>query len=170
MSLLVLIATFKPNSKLVKSKLKSKPVQYASTTTAVPSAPTKAAPTKAHLAREIQFDLRVARLSLLADIVSNTFVTVAPSPSTSEGSNSQTFFIIASAFTSFASGVVPAMQSLALCIMQARALREGDGAGGEVDVGRLFGGMAVLQAVGQMILGVCLSFLNFLTVPYQVLW
>ena len=59
------------------------------------------------------------------------------------------------------------MQSLALCIVQARVLagagdEGGGGAGGEgaagVGIGRLFGALAVLQAVGQMIIAVSTVF------------
>lgn len=64
--------------------------------------------------------------------------------------------------SSFGSGLVPATHSLALCILQARALSlpDVDGVDGlikpdaDVEVGKLFGALAVLQAVGQMILGV----------------
>jgi len=64
--------------------------------------------------------------------------------------------------SSFGSGSVPAIESLALCIAQAQALNavgnsdsEGEGERkGEVDVGRLFGALAVLQAIGQTIAGV----------------
>lgn len=51
---------------------------------------------------------------------------------------------------------MPAVQSLALCIIHARTLIAGreinEGKGGE-GVGKLFGAFAVIQATGQMILG-----------------
>jgi len=64
-------------------------------------------------------------------------------------------FVAASSLSSFGSGVVPALQSLALCVLQSRSLANAGAGGNEEDVGigRLFGALAVLQAVGQMILG-----------------
>ncbi len=51
---------------------------------------------------------------------------------------------------------MPAVQSLALCILHARTLIAGgevsEGKGGD-GVGKLFGAFAVIQATGQMILG-----------------
>lgn len=54
-------------------------------------------------------------------------------------------------------GVVPAIQSLALCIVQARSLLAAEAGQPTVDAGTgtLFGALAVLQASGQMVLGVC---------------
>ncbi|RDB26264.1 putative membrane protein C14C4.07 [Hypsizygus marmoreus] len=123
--------------------------------------------TKALLAREISFDLLLARLSLLVDILSNTFVMLAPMPSfkvdSLNGSSaslihskeqSQAMFVLATTLSSLGTGVVPAIQSLALCIMQVRALDSGKEVadGKEEGVGELFGALAVLQTVGQMIL------------------
>jgi hypothetical protein len=59
--------------------------------------------------------------------------------------------------------LIPAIHSLALCIVQARALLETEANSGtdaaapeliESSTGKLFGALAVLQAIGQMILGV----------------
>ena len=64
-------------------------------------------------------------------------------------------FVAATSLSSFGSGVIPAVQSLALCTLQSRSLANAS-AGvttADVDIGRLFGALAVLQAVGQMILG-----------------
>lgn len=116
----------------------------------------------------------LTKLSLAIDIISNVCVTLAPAPtykvhgvsalakaehSTKE---SQALFVLGSSLSSMGSGAVPAVQSLALCIVQARALISGnaDGEDGSAKgVGRLFGALAVLQAVGQMILGVCVPLL-----------
>ena len=75
--------------------------------------------------------------------------------------------MVASTLSGMGSGVVPAVHSLALCLLQVRDLdsnidrvdanrveTRGEGAGG------LFGAFAVLDTIGQMILGV--SFLFFL--------
>jgi len=59
--------------------------------------------------------------------------------------------------SSFGAGMVPAIQSVAMCMLHLRA----DGQDGEppankegAEVGKLFGAFAVLQAIGSMILGV----------------
>ena len=130
----------------------------------------KPKPTRAQLGQEIKFDLRLARCSLVMEMISHTLVAVLPSPSLGlnrvrnlEGSNdfkrSQVMFVVASSLTGLGSGAVPAIHSLALCMMQVRAL---DAKAGQQEVdskdeegtGALFGALAVLQAVGQMILGV----------------
>jgi hypothetical protein len=108
------------------------------------------------------FDLFLTRLSFILDITSHTFVALFPSPpaqihalSKRSGSYSQIMFVAASSLSSFGSGVMPAVQSLALCVMQSRSLANASAGGTKEDVGigRLFGALAVLQAVGQMILG-----------------
>ncbi|KIY64181.1 hypothetical protein CYLTODRAFT_358854 [Cylindrobasidium torrendii FP15055 ss-10] len=149
------ISTFKPKSK-----------------NAGKSTPGK--PTKAHLGREIGFDLLVSRLSVMIDIISNVLVVMTPSPTykvhqlftdsvsssasapTPASSHSLALFVMASGLGCMGSGVIPAVQSLALLIVQARTLVSGgevtQGKGGE-GVGKIFGAFAVLQATGQMILG-----------------
>jgi len=64
-------------------------------------------------------------------------------------------FVVASSLNGLGSGALPAIHSLALCMMQARALGAKVAGQPEVDeqTGALFGGLAVLQAVGQTILG-----------------
>ena len=130
----------------------------------------KPKPTRAQLGQEIKFDLRLARCSLVMEMISHTLVAVLPSPSLGlnrvqnlEDSNdfkrSQAMFVVASSLTGLGSGAVPAIHSLALCMMQVRGL---DAKAGQQEVdskdeegtGALFGALAVLQAVGQMILGV----------------
>jgi hypothetical protein len=91
------------------------------------------------LAREIHFDLYVARGSLIVDILSHTLVTLT-TPS------SQFLFVAFTSLSSLGSGLIPAVQSLALCILQA--------SGASADVGKLFGALAVIQAIGSTILGV----------------
>ncbi|TRM68665.1 major facilitator superfamily domain-containing protein [Schizophyllum amplum] len=132
----------------------------------------KAAPTLAGLATEINFDLNLARISVSLDIVSNVLVCMLPLPnydthkalaaSGTTGRRAEVMFALASAITSFGGCTVPAVQSLALCVLQARALlaeSAGPGAdsapaaGEDGNVGRVFGALAVLQAAAQMILG-----------------
>ncbi|KAK0469666.1 major facilitator superfamily domain-containing protein [Desarmillaria tabescens] len=130
---------------------------------------TKPKSTKAHLAQEIRFDLFLTRTSFIIDIVSNVLVVLSPAPiykvhvsssssSTPASRHSEALFVMASSLTSMGSGVVPAVQSLALCITQARTIIETgtvpeDQAKGSAGIGKLFGALAVLQATGQMILG-----------------
>ncbi|KAF5342443.1 hypothetical protein D9611_001500 [Ephemerocybe angulata] len=176
------------------------------------------------LGKSIQFDLRLARLSLFVDLLSNILITVTPSPSFHASSlryymdsrfgagasavtvvpggggpmshgQSQAMFVAASSLSALGGGLVPAVHSLALCIVQVRALEPEYGVSGygardssvdtaivgygsvvsstrassvasssgengpaaqaspAVDSGSLFGAFAVLQALGQMILG-----------------
>ncbi|KAJ7367765.1 hypothetical protein DFH08DRAFT_676719 [Mycena albidolilacea] len=159
------IARFKPKSTLPKTK------SVAGVKAVKPK------PTKAHLAREIDFDLRLARISLCIDIVANTAIVVAPAPSPHEHAqfaainaattdsqfqSSQALFVVSSWIASWGAGLIPAIHSLALCIIQARALLETEANSGtdatapkliESSTGKLFGALAVLQAIGQMILG-----------------
>ncbi|KAG5221374.1 MFS substrate transporter [Salix suchowensis] len=75
----------------------------------------------------------LCRASLMLDITSNVLVVLSPSPAykvhaspSNSGSpveaHSQALFVMASSLTSFGCGFMPAVQSLALCILQARAL------------------------------------------------
>ncbi|KAJ7723459.1 major facilitator superfamily domain-containing protein [Mycena maculata] len=154
----LVISVFKPKSQLPK-------------TPGVKAVKPK--PTKEHLSREIKFDLRLARISLVIDILANTAIILAPAPLhtqlvqnaagttnvDSQFRNSQALFVVASGMASWGAGLVPAIQSLALCIVQARALLEADSQDDAVVVdvgvgaGGLFGALAMLQAIGQMILG-----------------
>jgi hypothetical protein len=146
----VIIVTFKPKPKTKPSMLK-------------PGTALKPKPTRAVLAQEMHFDLFLTRLCFILDILSNTFVVLSPSPSATihalstrtASSYSQIMFVAASSLSSFGSGVVPAVQSLALCILQSRSISNANAGCNEEDVGigRLFGALAVLQAVGQMIIG-----------------
>lgn len=82
-------------------------------------------------------------------------------------------FVLASSLSGMGGGLQPAVQSLALCIMQSRQAAEGgegadgqgvNGKGGVEGMGKLFGALAVLQAAGLMIIGVsrvfCVSFVG----------
>ncbi|KAI0353780.1 MFS general substrate transporter [Trametes cingulata] len=122
-----LIAMFKPRPKVP---------QVSASSDGQPKKTAK--PTPAALAREMRFDLSLIRGSLFIDLLSHALVTLSPANA------SPTLFVGATALSSFGAGLVPATNSLALCIMQAR---------GEDDAGKLFGAFSVLQAVGQMILG-----------------
>ncbi|KAG1729637.1 major facilitator superfamily domain-containing protein [Suillus paluster] len=137
------------------------------TTPANPAAPkSKPKPTKSHLFSEMQFDLRVVRYSMFIDFLSHALVVIAPLPSraVNEAWWSQFMFVGATSLACAGAGVMPGVQSLALCTLQGRALvtkevavRAGEAQEHDDDVelepGKLFGALAVLQAVGQTILG-----------------
>lgn len=160
----------------------------------------KPKPTRAQLGQEITFDLMLTRLSLMVDIIGHALVACLPAPSSrghhrmvktyapediqtlskspvGTNARSEAAFVLASAFNSFGAGSIPAIHSLALCLMQLRVLGRDDaklaskkgGLSGDGDprlwdeeddgvqipgTGELFGALAVLQAIGQMILGV----------------
>ena len=87
--------------------------------------------------------MSLIRGSLFVDLCSHLLVALAPPEYGPAGG--QALFVGATALSSFVAGLVPAVNSLALCIMQAR---------GDTDAGTVFGAFSVLQATGQMILGV----------------
>lgn len=159
---IVIIATFKPKHGPSPSAAGAS----TSSSTGTTSAPVKLKMTKPRLRKEIAFDLFLTRLSLLMDVLANIVITLLPSPgyqthvlvngpSSEQTRRSEVMFVLASSLNSLASGVVPAVQSLALCIMQARVLVTGGPEdAGDNSTGKLFGALAVLQATGQMILGV----------------
>ncbi|KAF9565265.1 MFS general substrate transporter [Agrocybe pediades] len=170
-----LIAFFKPKpasqaEKTVGKKATNNPI---TTSTAVATTGKKPNPTRAQLGQEIKFDLALSRCSLCMDILSHSLVAIFPSPAHASGiaavglrevsyGKSEAMFVFASSLNGMGSGAVPAIHSLALCVMQVRALGASSGEPGEESTamknadegtGQLFGALAVLQAVGQMILG-----------------
>ncbi|KAI0259888.1 major facilitator superfamily domain-containing protein [Gloeopeniophorella convolvens] len=118
-----IIATFKPA-----------PPPSASSTPASPSSPPPAM-----LARSISFDLLVARGSFILDIISHSLVAM-------HLSSSALAFTGATSLASLSSGALPAIHSLAICILQ-RSRQ------GSTELGALFGGLSMLTALGQTILG-----------------
>jgi hypothetical protein len=93
---------------------------------------------RAHLARSITTDLGVVRGSLL-DIVSHSLVAL-------HVSSSPLVFTGITSISALAAGSTPALQSLAICLLQ-RSQK------GSPETGALFGGLSMLTALGQ-ILGV----------------
>ncbi|KAH9959658.1 major facilitator superfamily domain-containing protein [Russula dissimulans] len=90
-----------------------------------------------HLAQSITFDLCVARGSLIIDIISHSLVAIHLSSSP----------LVYTGFTSvsaLATGTVPALQSLAVCIFQRSRPAN-------VEIGALFGGLSLLMALGQIL-------------------
>ncbi|KIK55823.1 hypothetical protein GYMLUDRAFT_47565 [Collybiopsis luxurians FD-317 M1] len=167
------------------SAFKPKPTISSSPNAAHGTKQTKPKPTKTHLASEIRFDLLLARCCIFIDILSPILIFIIPPPSavhqkkmpsgklwiSDPTKRNMILFVLASGLSSVGSGFLPACQSLALCIVQARQLPdriEGEN-GDHVDdedtteqdgknqtntsTGKLFGALSTLQAVGQMILG-----------------
>lgn len=103
----------------------------------------------------MKFDLRITRLSYAIDLLSHTLVSFS---STAPTSAAQAAFVGFTVLSSLGAGVVPSMQSLALCTMQTEAAEDErlglKKPGEQAAIGSLFGALAVLQATGQMILGV----------------
>ena len=122
--------------------------------------------TRPQLAKEIAFDLSLAKLSFLVEMMSDILIALIPTPAYTahvagfmggkkkSRRTSEILFVMASSFSSFGSGVGPSTQSLALCILQIRNLGAGDNTEADAGAGTLFGALAVLQAVGTTILGV----------------
>lgn len=149
-----LIALFKPKPK-PKANLShslSGPASVSAVAIATPSTK-KPKPTLAHLAREMNFDMLLLKLSFFVECLSHTLVALSPA-SLGEG-----FFVAFTTLSSLGSGVIPAASSLALCIMQMQKQASTSAGGSDEDggAGQLFGALAALQAVGQMILGVSFS-------------
>lgn len=133
----VMIATFKP----------AKPVP-------VPGHPVTPAAANAALAEAMRFDKALIGGSLFLDLLSHSLVTLSP---TDYGPYSgQALFVGATTLSCFGAGLMPAVNSLALCIMQSR---------GETDTGKMFGAFSLLQAIGQAVAGVRSSHSCSFTLP-----
>ncbi|KAI0683398.1 major facilitator superfamily domain-containing protein [Cytidiella melzeri] len=147
-----IITTFKPkvNLKQPQSASSSAAVHHdgLSKQPLVPHAK-NTKPTLAQLMNEMKFDVLLLRCSLFLDVLSHTLVSLCPPDA------GQALFVGFTALSSLGSGFHPGVNSVALCILQMRARTSGQNSSGGDDggVGRLFGALAALQAVGQMILG-----------------
>ena len=124
--IIVVILTFKPK----------KPV-------AVPGHPVTPAAANAALAEAMRFDKALIGGSLILDLLSHSLVSL--SPDNYGPYSGQALFVGATTLSCFGAGLIPAVNSLALCIMQSR---------GETDTGRMFGAFSLVQAIGQTIVGV----------------
>jgi hypothetical protein len=96
-----------------------------------------------HLGRSVTFDLGVVRSSVFLDILSHSLVAL-------HVSSSPLIFTAATSISALAAGSTPALQSLAICILQRPRQ-------GSPEIGALFGGLNMLTALGD-ILGVSSSF------------
>lgn len=132
----------------------------------------KSRPNRSQLGREISFDLALTKCSLVIDIISHSIITIVPIPKNTaqlkkshhphsvfpnpSSAQSQTAFVVASALNCLGAGLIPLIHSLALSLIELRALdAKISGIGVKEDrTGELFGALAALQAVGQTILAV----------------
>ena len=98
----------------------------------------------------MNFDLVLLRSSFFIECVSHALVSIIPATAGSS------LFVAFTTLSCLGTGVLPAVNSLALCILQMQSDMT-NAAGGPQDgtnAGRLFGALAAIQSVGQMILGV----------------
>jgi len=115
------ISTFNPSSRVPSTSLAQLPSSLA----------------RAHLARSITSDLAVVRGSIFLDIVSHTLVAL-------HVSSSPLVFTGVTSISALAGGSTPALQSLAICILQ-RSQQ------GNPEIGALLGGLSMLTALGQIL-------------------
>lgn len=102
---------------------------------------------RAPTARQVlQFDLTLARLQIFLDTLSHILVLVFPT-------DSEPLFVLATALTSMGGGSVPALHSTVLGYTRYRNIQAQVPETAREDVGELFGALATLGAVGQLILG-----------------
>lgn len=131
----VILRLLKPKSAPIQLPVEpEEPLDSSSPNT--PSAPFK--PSASHVGKVMKFDLGLARVSLVIDIIGYILMPLAPNGHV---------FTLAAMTGSLGSGFGPALQSIALELYTRRA----GAAGG--DVGRLFGSLSVLNGIGASIIG-----------------
>jgi hypothetical protein len=91
------------------------------------------------LAREMHFDILIAKVSLILDVLAHLLVVIVDPAK-------EPLFIVASFMTSFGGGVNPSLQSLALCLNQSQEEKAGSG--------EVLGAISFLMAIGSWIIGV----------------
>jgi hypothetical protein len=99
------------------------------------------------VAAELRFDLALTRASLGIDLLSQTLVSLAPA---APRARAQALFVAFSVVSSLGAGAFPTVQSLALGLVKEST----DTALRATGAGKVFGALAAVQAVAQMILGV----------------
>lgn len=137
-----MIALFKPK--------RAAPDPTSSEVNDVPHLP-KPPPTPRMLVSEIKFDLFMAKACQAVDILSNVLATVV---------NTAPLFVGFSLLSAAGAGVIPAVQSIAMCAIHLGQLSQDEEAlsrstKGGAGLGKLFGAFSLLQATGSMIIGVC---------------
>lgn len=178
-----IIDVFKPKQPPIKDIASSKPFPTGkgkkATQNIIQPAPEltvmkgkKSKPNRFQLGREMSFDLALTKCSLMVDIISRSLITILPIPKitaqlkkshhprpvlpNSSSAQSHTTFVVASALSCLGAGLIPLIHSLALSLIELRAL-DAKISGivvREDRTGELFGALAALQAVGQTILAV----------------
>src|ERR1700730_17634561 len=143
----------------------NEPPAKTKTSVAAPRPRPAAKPARSRLQREVRFDMLITRCSLLIDLASHILVACTPPSLTrrrayatpplsgpsaaSHAKREQVLFVLGSSLGSFASGAVPAAQSLALCLARVQA-RSGYGRDSNAEeylsVGRVLHAMALLTA------------------------
>jgi len=137
----MIVKAFKPTSHATSIK-----PTYTSGDPVAQSSDNSPAARRARLAQNIKFDLRIARLSFIVELVSFIAATVTNSP---------LGFVISTSLTSFGGGAGPAAQSLALCLLP----------NPKEESGKLFGAISMMQAIGGGVLGpIIFGFIYSLTV------
>ncbi|KAF8344284.1 major facilitator superfamily domain-containing protein [Cantharellus anzutake] len=115
-----------------------------------------------HHHHNVAFDLRIAKGSLLVDMIAYFLTSLALESRT---------FSVATLLSSFGAGYAPAAQSLALSLMSGGG---GGGSGGGGDAGKLFGAFAVINSLSSQIAGPAMYGATYiLTVswfPQGILW
>jgi len=113
----------------------------------------KTPPTPKMMMSEMKFDLMMARGSLSLDVLSNVLVVIV---------DAAPLFVCFSLLSAGGAGLIPAVQSIAMCTLHLRQkAQEDEDEDGEAptkggsDIGKLFGAFSLLQATGAMIIGVC---------------
>ncbi|KAF5369159.1 hypothetical protein D9615_009966 [Tricholomella constricta] len=106
-----------------------------SSTTSASSEPNSTPKTVTKELHSPAFDLRLAHASLFIEVISYTFLAIAPTA---------LFFTVFSMLASMGAGLNPALQSVALAMYRRR---------GGTESGRLFGALSVIQALSSQILG-----------------
>jgi hypothetical protein len=91
------------------------------------------------LAKEMRFDVIIAKVSLVLDMLSHLLV-VFINPA------QEVLFIVASLMTSLGGGAYPSLQSLALCLNQMQKEKAGPG--------EVLGAISFLMALGSWIIAV----------------
>lgn len=151
-----LIQWFKPKPKSKPKSAISASASASAHSTSASEPPTgtsagkKPKPSAGQIAKEMNFDLLLLRSSFFIEFASHALVSLIPSTA---GAGP---FVAFTTLSCFGTGVLPAVNSLALCILQMHAdvsSASGDPTAHGSNAGRLFGALASIQAVGQMILG-----------------
>jgi hypothetical protein len=122
-----MIKLFKPKPAIELPVRPPEPLTYSATTSAAPSDTTPSSTANDH--RSAVFDLALAQVSVVAEMISYTVMGLVPTPFV---------FLTFTLLGSFGSGFSPAVQSVALQLYSRKGGKES---------GRLFGALSVVHAL-----------------------